>query len=201
MSEEKNKWYQEGGFMAGLAVGAAVIAVAAFVGIFVMLSGDDQGTVNTNQAVNQPAVNQPAAAITTEAPTAAGISTFSVKAGAEVCKQDGKPVIYLFSTTWCPHCQWIKETFDTLVKKYVAEGKIVAYHWELDTGDDTLTSAVETAVPAEMEAVYKEFNPKGSIPTYVLGCKYFRVGNGYESQQDLKAEAAEIEAAIADLLK
>src|SRR3990172_10780878 len=52
---------------------------------------------------------------------------------------DGRPVIRLFSTTWCPHCQWIKETYERVAKEYADAGKIVAYHWELDINDDTLT--------------------------------------------------------------
>ena len=111
--------------------------------------------------------------------------TFDEKAGAEICEVGGKPVIRLFSTTYCSHCVWIKSTFDSVVQEYVDAGKIVAYHWELDTKDNTLTDAVETEVPASEEAVYREFNPKGTIPTFVFGCKYHRVGNGYEQEDDL----------------
>lgn len=130
-----------------------------------------------------------------------GVATFSEKKGAEICREDGKPVVYLFSTTWCPHCQWISQTFDDVVKKYVDEGKIVAYHWEVDTYDNTLTPQKETVVPAKDLAIYKEFNPGGSIPTFVFGCKYSRIGNGYEQKQDLNAEIAEFEALINDLIK
>jgi len=128
------------------------------------------------------------------------IQTFSESQG-EICTQDGKPVVRLFSTTWCPHCVWIKETFDSIAKEYVDEGKIVAYHWELDTGDNTLTSEIETSVPDSEKAVYQQFNPKGSIPTFVFGCKYSRVGNGYESAKDLEAEAKEFRGVIEKLLE
>lgn len=127
------------------------------------------------------------------------IQTFSQKAG-EVCMEDGKPVVYMFSTTWCPHCQWISETYEKTVQKYVDEGKIVAYHYELDIGDDTMTPEVEQGVPAEHEAIYRAFNPRGSIPTFVFGCQYYRVGNGYESEQNLAMEAVEFEAVIEELL-
>lgn len=137
----------------------------------------------------------------TEAITVSGVSTFQQKAGAEVCKENGKPVVYLFSTTWCPHCTWIKDTFDKVAKEYVAAGKIVAYHWDIDVNDDTLTAAKETAFPTEANAVYQEFNPQGSIPTFVFGCKYFRVGNGFESQQDLAAEEKEFRAIFDELAK
>ncbi|MBN2331000.1 MAG: hypothetical protein JXC85_04230 [Candidatus Aenigmarchaeota archaeon] len=133
------------------------------------------------------------------APANPEILTF-IDSGEPVCTVDGKPVVYLFSTTWCGHCGWIKDTFDSTVKEYVDAGKIVAYHYQIDTGDDTLTEEVETSVPDSDMAVYSRFNPRGSIPTFVFGCKYYRVGNGFESQQDLAAEEAEFRKVIDDLL-
>lgn len=128
------------------------------------------------------------------------IKTFSATNNA-VCKEDGKPIIRLFSTTWCPHCQWIKDTFDSTVQEYVAAGKIVAYHWEIDIDDDTLTTEIETEVPQSELAIFEEFNPRRSIPTFVFGCKYYRIGNGYESQNDLEAEIGEFKAVIEALLQ
>lgn len=107
----------------------------------------------------------------------------------------------MFSTTWCPHCKWIKETFDLTVKEYVDSGKILAYHWELDTGDNTLTEETESAVPEAELQVYREFNPRSSIPTFVFGCKYFRVGNGFESTKDLSSETKEFQAVIESILQ
>lgn len=107
-----------------------------------------------------------------------------------VCMQDGKPIIRLFSTTTCPHCQWIKNTFDTVAKEYVGAGKIVAHHWELDSGDDTLTTQVEAKIPQEEFAIFQKYS-NGGVPTFVFGCKYVRIGNGYESTQDLQSEEAE----------
>ena len=50
-------------------------------------------------------------------------------------------------------------------------------------------------------AIFKEFNPQGSIPTFVFGCKYYRVGNGYEQQDDKAAEEAEFRAVFDELVK
>jgi len=116
--------------------------------------------------------------------------------GNSICKEDGKPIIRMFSTTWCPHCEWIRPTFDAVVKEYVDQNKIIAYHWQVDTQDNTLTDVIEQSIPDNEMAVYTQFNPKGSIPTFVFGCKYYRIGNGFESQQDLNAERVEIEKVI-----
>jgi parvulin-like peptidyl-prolyl isomerase len=129
-----------------------------------------------------------------------GIQTFNVKSG-EVCTENGKPIIRLFSTTSCPHCKWITDTYEETVMKYVKEGKIVAYHWKLDTDDDSLTSAKESFIPEEEKTIFSEFNPRHSIPTFVFGCKYYRIGNGYEQEKDLLLEKREFIAVIEKLLE
>jgi thiol-disulfide isomerase/thioredoxin len=146
------------------------------------------GSFNTDNTATDPFDNEPS-----------GIMTFDSVSG-DICREDGKPVIRLFSTTWCPHCQWIGNTFDDVVQTYVDEGLIVAHHWEIDTGNDTLTNQIEQAVPDDEMAVFLEFNPRESIPTFVFGCKYYRSGTAYEQEDDLESEAAEFMAVIEALL-
>jgi thiol-disulfide isomerase/thioredoxin len=160
-----------------LAIAAVAIGISAYTG---MLFGKPPVTPGNN--------------------TNPEITTFNVVDGP-VETIDGKPVIRLFSTTWCPHCIWIKPTFDRIAKEYIDAGKIVAYHWELDTGDDTLTPAIEREVPASEQAVFQKFNPRNSIPTFVFGGKYYRIGNGYEQQQNLTAEEQEFRTVIEELIK
>lgn len=124
------------------------------------------------------------------------IKTFVEKSSAEVCVQDGKPVIRLYSTTWCPHCKWIKSSFNKVVQEYVAADKIVARHWVLDINDDDFTSLKESVIPTAEMKIFEQFNPQQSIPTFVFGCKYYRVGNGYEAQDDLVAEEIEFRSVI-----
>ncbi|MCX6798545.1 MAG: hypothetical protein NTW59_00395 [Candidatus Diapherotrites archaeon] len=174
----------------------AVLIVAA--GAFVLL----QGSGNTGGSG-------------TGIPTSSGIKTFK-GSGAALELQGGKPVIRLFSTTTCPHCRWIKETFDSVAKQYVAEGKIVAYHWELETltaADNTLTAEPETVFPESELNVFKQANPGLTVPTFVFGGKYTRIGNGYEasgdtanpqsdlSKQHLEQEKQEFIAVIEALIK
>ncbi|MEK7071950.1 MAG: thioredoxin family protein [Patescibacteria group bacterium] len=190
-------------FLLGLFGGIASVSVIGLIILGVAFlnvkNGDNQpANDQTDNVQNQ---NNTAPPIVQDKANVPGVSTYSEKKDAEICKENGKPVVYLFSTTWCPHCQWIKDTFDEVVSKYVAEGKIVAYHWDVDINDNTLTSEKETVVPAKDLAIYKEFNPGGSIPTFVFGCKYSRIGNGFEQQQDLKSEISEFEALIKDMIK
>ncbi|MBU1200594.1 thioredoxin family protein [Patescibacteria group bacterium] len=117
---------------------------------------------------------------------------------SEICREDGKPVVYLFSTTWCSHCVWIKDTFDDWASENV-DG-VVAYHWQVDTGDNTLTEEVETGMPEEHRAVYEKFNPAGSIPTFVFGCRYSRVGNGYEQEDDLDKEMESFDKVVGEII-
>tara|TARA_Y100000310_G_C20675589_1_gene812844 strand:+ start:739 stop:2541 length:1803 start_codon:yes stop_codon:yes gene_type:complete len=123
-----------------------------------------------------------------------------MKTSDPICEKDGKPIIRLYTTTWCPHCVWIKDTFDKVAKEYMAQGKIAAYHWDVDSGDNTLTSEEEAFIPKEEIDIFKRHNPDGSIPTFIFGCEYKRIGNGYEAEDDLRAEEAEFREIIEELL-
>lgn len=124
--------------------------------------------------------------------------SFSVSS-EDICKENGKPLVILFSTTTCPHCKWIKSTFDSVAKEYADAGKIAAYHWELDTGDNTLTAAKESKIPDDYANMFWKYSQKGGVPTFVFGCKYYRIGNAYESSGDLSAEEKEFRSVLDSL--
>lgn len=171
-------------FIFGIVTGIAVFAVLSLLYSFLALIkiGSQPKLAVTNQEQTPPVIQQePERPPEPKEPTGTQIGTF-IDTGKPICKKDGKPIIRLFSTTWCPHCAWIKETFDKVATEYVKKGKIIAYHWDFDIGDDNLTSVKETGVPPEEEKVYQEFNPRGSIPTFIFGCRYYRIGNGYERE-------------------
>lgn len=131
------------------------------------------------------------------------IESFELE-GGDICREDGKPVIRLFSNTGCSHCNWVADAFDPVVKMYVEEGLIVAHHWEMDTGDDTLTTdQVEDGVPVSEMEIYDDFMTAYDgdyVPAFVFGCKYYRLGTEYEQSGGLEAEAAEFMAVIEELL-
>jgi len=130
-----------------------------------------------------------------------GIGTFSIAEGDLCLSEDGKPLVFMFSTTTCPHCKWIKATYDGVVKEYVEQGKIEAYHWEFDTKDNTITEEIEKTIPQEHEAIFSKFNSYGGVPSFVFGCRYHRLGNGYEVEGDLVAEDTEFRKVIDELLE
>ena len=169
--------------------------LVCFILVFFLIScaGSNNGSTNSNSSGDttiDPYEIEPSS-----------IQTFALIPGSDgICEEDGKPVIRLYSTTWCSHCQWIASTYDAVVKMYVDEGWIVAHRWEIDTGDDTLTDQVEEGVPVFEMEIYDDTNPQGTIPTFVFGCKYYRIGNGYEQAGDLKKEAAEFKAVIEELI-
>lgn len=110
-----------------------------------------------------------------------------------ICERDNKPVIRLYTTTNCESCRWIKETFDSFAKEYQEQGSIIAYHWELSTGDNTLTDEEEKGIPKSELDIFQKYNQKSTVPTFVFGCRYVRVGNAYEERGNLDAEKLEFE--------
>ncbi|MFH2028096.1 MAG: SurA N-terminal domain-containing protein [Nanoarchaeota archaeon] len=109
-----------------------------------------------------------------------------------VCMENNKPIIRFYTTSNCEPCDWIKDTFYSAVDKT----KFTIYHWELDTGDNLATKEIETGIPQKEIDIFKKYNDKTTVPTYVFGCKYVRSGNGYS---DLGKEKAEFQAVTKSL--
>ena len=120
--------------------------------------------------------------------------------GDEACMEDNKPLVYLFCTAKSPHCEWIRETFNLVMREYTNNNTIAAYNWELDTGDNLLTEATETFIPKYHFALFQKYNPENTVPTYIFGCKYAGVGNAYEPENNLDAEKQEFISVIDKLL-
>lgn len=78
---------------------------------------------------------------------------------------EGRPAVYFFGTTWCPHCAWERPIFLNVTSKF--SGFINAKVTEIDLEQPAL----------EME-IFKHYSTDGKIPLIVIGGKYFRVGSG-----------------------
>jgi len=114
----------------------------------------------------------------------ADIETFT-ETDDNICKEDNKVIIRLFSTTKNKASNWISETFDNLAEE---SDDIIIYHWQLDTGDNAITDIEETGIPKEEVQIFKKYSKENKVPAYVLGCKYVRIGNAYETLEEEKAE-------------
>jgi len=74
--------------------------------------------------------------------------------------EDGKPIIYLFGSDGCGYCKWEHPVIANVTAKF--EG-FISFHDNIDSTAD-----------GDIFAKYSD----GHIPTWVLGCKYYRVGAG-----------------------
>ncbi len=126
------------------------------------------------------------------------IATFE-ETGDYLCEEGGKPIVRLFSISASSHTEWIQDVFASTVGEYVEDGRIVAYHWQLDTGDDILTEDIEKAIPKAEVEIFRKYSPEGAVPTFVFGCRYTRIGNGADN--DLDSEEKEFREIIKTITK
>ncbi len=127
--------------------------------------------------------------------------TFNSTGRDECRNKDGKPIIMMFGSPGCSHCNWIGETFDFMAMEYIEMGLIEAHHYDAVSGDDFLTPERETAIPAEHLEIYERDNPDRFVPYFSFGCRYDRVGTGYEFNNDLYAEEMEMRKIINTLIE
>ena len=101
--------------------------------------------------------------------TGQAIRSFSVSSD-EICREDGKPIIYFFSSQSCPHCGWERLVIEEVAGKF--DGHI-SFHNNMDSDNDM--------------DVFQKYST-GGVPTLVLGCKYYRVGSGEREGEEKEAE-------------
>ena len=116
----------------------------------------------------------------------------------DVRKKDISEVIEIENSSFSS--PWVKEAFDSIAKGYADKGLIVARHWELDIRDDTLTPRRERMVPDSEMSVFNRISG-GGVPAYSMGCRYIRLGNGHERENNIEAEKAEFMAVIEMLIR
>lgn len=92
----------------------------------------------------------------------------------EICREEGKPIVYYFGSTGCPHCLW-----EHPIIKEVAEsfGDEISFHDLMDKQEEF-----------DVFEKYLDING-GGIPFIVLGCKYARVGSGERAGEEAEKEA------------
>jgi thiol-disulfide isomerase/thioredoxin len=82
-----------------------------------------------------------------------------------VCTENGKPIIYFFGTSTCPHCIWEKPVIRAVAASF---GTSIVFKEEISTNGSAFADA----------SVFEKYSPTGGVPVLVLGCKYARVGSG-----------------------
>ncbi|NMB47731.1 hypothetical protein GYA01_02755, partial [Patescibacteria group bacterium] len=95
---------------------------------------------------------------------------FLVKEDAEIIEEDGKPVIFLFTTEDCPYCAWEQPVLEEVVESF---GDAIVYKLRQGVLED--------------QEVFEEFGD-GGVPLIVLGGKYYRIGAGVQAGEDLEKE-------------
>ncbi|HOS88299.1 MAG TPA: thioredoxin family protein [Candidatus Pacearchaeota archaeon] len=107
------------------------------------------------------------------------------KTNDQICQENGKPVIYFFGMTTCPHCKWEEPIIKSVVNSF---GDAIVYK------EDILS---EGGTGFANDSIFKKYNPTGGVPTLVLGCKYFRIGSGESAGEE--AEKASLTKLICEL--
>jgi len=93
----------------------------------------------------------------------AGVGGFVVLK-EDVCKEEGKPSVYYFGYSGCPHCKWEHPIFESVVKDFSG---VIALHDNMDKLEN------------DKEIMQKYSNVSGGgVPFMVMGCKYAQVGSG-----------------------
>jgi foldase protein PrsA len=88
----------------------------------------------------------------------------------EVCKEGGKPVIRRYIAAECEACRNVEPAF-----------KAALFGYDVALKEIELDKAVKEGLPKSELDILKKYNPKGAVPAYIFGCKYYRIGNAYES--------------------
>ena len=88
----------------------------------------------------------------------------------EICKEDGKPIVYFFGSKGCPHCRWEHPIVEKVAKNFQG---YMSFHNNMDS-------------QADMD-VFRKYST-GGIPTLVLGCKYYRVGSGERAGEEMESK-------------
>ncbi len=82
----------------------------------------------------------------------------------EILKENGKPAVYFFGSSSCPHCVWEKPIAQEVFDQFKNE---ISYHENFDDANKD----------ADVFTKYSDINP-GYVPFLILGGKYVRVGAG-----------------------
>jgi len=93
-----------------------------------------------------------------------------LKRETDVITEDGKPVIYLFTSSTCPHCGWEKPVLQSVIDQF---GDTVIYKNRENSTED--------------QDIYSSYG-NGGVPLVVLGGVYYREGAGEQLGEEKEKE-------------
>ncbi len=88
----------------------------------------------------------------------------------EICREEGKPLVYFFGSESCPHCSWEHPIIQGVAEKF---GEEIAFHDNMESNEDM--------------DVFQKYST-GGVPTLVAGCRYYRVGSGEQEGKEAEIE-------------
>lgn len=104
----------------------------------------------------------------------------------EICEENGKPLVIMFSEPWCQDSAWISEEF---IEWANTRDDLQIHYYEISTGDDLLTAEVETMVPDLHIRLFESYSPDPPVvPLYLFGCKYVRGENAFQEEDNVEKE-------------
>lgn len=112
---------------------------------------------------------KPAPSPKPETPKGKTIGNFSISQD-EICREEGKPIVYFFGSKRCPHCNWEHPIVEEVAQDFKG---YISFHNNMDSDAD--------------QDIFRKYST-GGIPTLVLGCKYFRVGSGETIGQEKESK-------------
>jgi len=92
----------------------------------------------------------------------------------EPCNENGKPIVYYFGSSGCPHCIWEHPIIKEVMANFADQ---ISFHDLMDKQEEF-----------EVFQKYSQING-GGIPFIVLGCQYARVGSGEQAGEEAEKQA------------
>jgi len=170
MTEDKQKSTTSSPYLIPL----AIIVAGALVGAGVYFGGKQPTPPASPVAVQEEPGQQGNEAGEEEAPQYEKTVGDFLVLDDEICTEDGKPIVYYFGSSGCPHCTWEHPIIQEVAAQF---GDAISFHDLMDKQE-------------EFDVFEKYININGGgIPFIVLGCKYVRVGSGERAGEEVERQA------------
>jgi len=92
------------------------------------------------------------------------LGNFKVLEEAEICLENGKPLVYYFGGSFCSYCKWEHPIVSSVAEKFKG---YISFHDNMD----------KTDADQDIVEKYAALN-KGYVPFMVIGCQYWQLGSG-----------------------